>query len=181
MSVTHGPYAEDLTVGTSFTHWRGRTISQADNARWTLATLNTAQGHFNVESMRDYFDGQFDRPIVNGALVLGIAIGLTSEDLSENQLAEVGMDEWSMHRPVFDGDTVFAASEILEVSPAPGRPDGALVRYRINVRNQRQEPVCSLVRVVIVKRRSYWADRDIRYTADHWPLDRSPAPGQENP
>ena len=81
--------------------------------------MNTAQTHWNQEAMRDYLGGRFDRPIVNAAVVLGISVGLTSEDISENIFADVGLDEIRLTTPVFGGDTLSAKSIILETADDP--------------------------------------------------------------
>jgi itaconyl-CoA hydratase len=168
-ATREGSYFESFAVGETFVHRRGRTISQADNARWSLATLNTAQAHYNVESMKTYLDGQFDRPIVNAAIVIAVAVGLTSEDLSENIFADCGLDKIRFERPVFPDDTLRARSTILEHEGPPDEPRFGRLAYRIEVENQRQETVCTMVRTILVKRRSHWQSRDEAYVAASWP------------
>ncbi len=162
-------YFEDFRVGMEFHHPRSRTVSQEENARWSLATMNTAQTHWNHEAMRDYLGGRFDRPIVNAAVVLGISVGLTSEDISENIFADVGLDEIRLTTPVFGGDTLSAKSIILETADNPTMPHSALVRYRISVSNQNGAAVGTLERIVLIKRRSEWQERDAAFAKSHWP------------
>src|SRR6478752_3723431 len=64
---------QDFAVGMAFRHRRGRTLSQEENARWSLQTMNTAQSHWNIESMKTYLDGRFETPIVNAAIVIALA------------------------------------------------------------------------------------------------------------
>src|SRR5262249_13028901 len=83
MSVTGGKsYFEDFAAGMEIRHRRGRTLMQEENARWSLQTLNTAQSHWNNESMKTYLDGRFETPIVNAAIVIALAAGLTSNDMT---------------------------------------------------------------------------------------------------
>jgi itaconyl-CoA hydratase len=164
MSVTRSDsYFENFAVGQKFTHRRGRTLTQYDNLRWTFATMNTAQGHWNSEAIKGYFGGAFSEPIVNGAVVIAVTAGLSSEDIADNCCRDVGMTDIAITTPVFPGDTLWAESEIVETSDADGRPDAGMVRYRVMTRNQRGERVCSFVRTILVKRAAHWRDRDAAF------------------
>lgn len=169
MSTTRtNSYFEDFAVGQEFLHRRGRTFSQDENARYSLSTMNTAQAHWNFEAMKDYFGGKFDRPIMNATLVIAAAIGLTAQDMSENALHEHGIDKVRIPVPCFPGDTVFARSEVIEVADDGSAPDTGKLRYGIELRNQRGELVCSLERMVALKKRADWLDRDAAFAQRMW-------------
>lgn len=136
--------------------------------------MNTAQAHWNHEAMKTYLDGRFDRPIVNAAVVLGIAVGLTSQDISENIFADVGLDAIRLTTPVFGGDTLTARSVILEIGDDPTTPHSGRVRYRISLSNQVKAAVGTLERTVLIKRKSDWQRRDAAFAMKHWP-------GQDRP
>ena len=166
MSVTSdNNYFEDLVVGMEIPHRRGRTLLQDENARWSLQTMNTAQSHWNHESMKTYLDGRFQTPIVNAAIVIALAVGLTSGDMTENIFAEVGLDKIRISTPVFAGDTLTAISTILETTDAATISHSGQVRYRIEAQNQKAEKVLMMERVVLIKRRSHWAERDQKFSA----------------
>jgi itaconyl-CoA hydratase len=169
MSATRNDnYFENFSIGDVLSHRRGRTLYQEDNAHWSLTTLNTAQAHWNIESMKTYLGGQFDRPLLNAAIVLAVAVGLTSQDISENILSNVGIDKVRMHRPTFAGDTLMAKSTIVDMRDSGEDPRSGLIIYSIDVTNQREEQVCSFIRSVLVKKRSYWAPHDEAYANTHW-------------
>ncbi len=153
-------YFEDFTVGTTYDHTRGRTVMEQENTLFTHLTMNTASTHFNRDLMRTYMDGRFRDRLVNGGITLSLVIGLTSQDISENAVADVGLTNVRMHSPVFPGDTLYARSDILEVRAAPGREDLGLVRYAFRGYNDAGEPVTEGERTILVKRRSHWAQRD---------------------
>jgi itaconyl-CoA hydratase len=161
-------YFEDFRIGMEFHHRRSRTLTQEENARWSLVTMNTAQAHWNQEAMKSYLDGRFDRPLVNAAVVLAISVGLTSEDISENIFADVALDAIRLTTPVFGGDTLTARSVILEVADEPATPHSGRVHYRISVSNQAGAVVATLERTVLIKRRCQWQARDADF-ASHWP------------
>jgi itaconyl-CoA hydratase len=163
MSVTRNSYFESFKPGQKYVHRRGRTITQYDNLRWTFATMNTAQGHWNTEAIKDYFGGAFSEPIINGTIVIAVAAGLTSEDIAENCCAELELARITITTPVFPGDTLWSTSEILETADASSRPDAGLLKYAITARNQRDQVVCSFVRTMLVKRATHWLERDAAF------------------
>jgi itaconyl-CoA hydratase len=161
-------YFEDFCVGMEFHHRRSRTLTQEENARWSLVTMNTAQAHWNQEAMKSYLDGRFDRPLVNAAVILAISVGLTSEDISENIFADVALDAIRLTTPVFGGDTLTAKSVILEIADEPAIAHSGRVHYRISVSNQAGAAVATLERTVLIKRRHQWKKRDADFV-NHWP------------
>ena len=173
MSVTGNSYFENFKPGQKYVHRRGRTFTQYDNLRWTFATMNTAQGHWNTEAIKEYFGGAFSEPIVNGAIVIAVAAGLTSEDIAENCCLELELTAITITSPVFPGDTLWSTSEIVETAYAPSRPDAGLLKYVITARNQRDQVVCSFVRTILVKRATHWLERDAAFYHKTPPTDPS--------
>src|SRR5258708_9074303 len=104
---------EDLVVGETIVHPRGRTVSD-EHMIWTNVVLNTAQLHFNQKLCDDSpgttFNGQ---RVVYGGIVFAFVAGLASEETEENAVAQLGYDEGRHLNPVFAGDTLFAESTIL--------------------------------------------------------------------
>ena len=143
----------------AFRHRRGRTLSQEENARWSLQTMNT---------MKTYLDGRFETPIVNAAIVIALAAGLTSGDMTENIFREDGLDAIRITTPVFAGDTLVATSTVLELSDATDVAHSGRVKYRIAVANQTGAPVLTMERSLLIKRRSHWAARDEEFTRLNW-------------
>jgi acyl dehydratase len=148
---------EDFSVGQRMRHARAATIDEVENNYITKQVMNTAQGHWNEEIMTG-------SPLGNGRLVFGlitgsITVGLTSQDTAENALVEIGLDKVRFRKPVHHGDTITAFTEVLAVEDAPDRDDAGLVRFKHWGRNQHREVVCEMERIVLIKRRSHWADR----------------------
>ncbi len=153
-------YFEDFQLGDRFEHRRGRTATDLDNQLLSLLTMNTAQTHFNHANMQAYMDGAFVKPLLNACVVLAICVGLTSQDMSENSLEDLGYDDLALPKPVYSGDTLYAVSEVLQVIGSAKRADAGIVEYLIEARNQRQELVLTVRRTVLVKRRNAWLDKD---------------------
>jgi len=149
-------YFEDFSVGQRMRHFRAATVDEVENNFITKQVMNTAQGHWNEEIMKG-------SPLGDGRLVFGLitgsmTVGLTSQDTAENALAEVGLDKVRFKKPVHHGDTITAYSEVLSTEDSPDHPDAGLVRFKHWGRNQHGDVVCELERMVLIKRRSHWAD-----------------------
>ncbi|ABE36713.1 maoC like domain protein [Paraburkholderia xenovorans LB400] len=144
-------FFEDFTPGRRFAHFRGRTVTEMDNVLLTHLTMNTAQAHFNEESMKDTAFGQ---RLVFGGITASMVIGLASQDTAEQAIAELRLDRLRLQSPVFHGDTLSAYSEVLSATPAPDRADAGVVRFRHWGMNQREQIVCEAERTVLIKRRT---------------------------
>jgi acyl dehydratase len=121
-----GRFFEDFQVGDIYRSRIGRTVTQADNIWFTLLTNNTNQIHFN-EHYAARTD--FGRPLVNSVLTLAIVAGLGVSDTSENGFA-LGWDEITLPNPLFEGDTLYSESEVLDKRESTSRPERGIVKFR---------------------------------------------------
>jgi acyl dehydratase len=90
---------------------------------------------------------------VNGTLVFALAVGMSVRDVSENAIANLEYEKVLHLGPTYHGDTLYAESDILEVTPSATRSDRGVVYLETRARNQRDEVVLSLRRRVLVPRR----------------------------
>lgn len=156
-----GNFFEDFVVGQVYVHDRGRTISEYDNLRITHMTMNTAQSHFNRPYAQQMMGGTFARDmLVMGGCTLSFVVGLTSQDMSEHSLADVGLDDITLEAPVFPGDTLFAESVVVEVRDSD-RVDCGELRYRFTGRNQDGAVIAQGTRAILVRRRPTAADSTV--------------------
>ncbi len=122
-----GRMYEDFEVGAVYRHWPGRTISEADNTWFTLLTMNSHPIHFDA----DYAAGTaFGRPLVNSCLTLSIVVGMSVRDVSQAAIANLGWERVELPAPVFNGDTVYASSTVLEKRVSRSDPSRGIVRVR---------------------------------------------------
>lgn len=148
-------YFENFTVGDVFEHARGKTVTEMDNVLLTHLVMNTAQGHFNEDRMRET---EFGQRIVFGGITTSMVIGLASQDTAENALAELGLDDIRFPNPVFHGDTLYAFSEVLATDDAD-RDDAGIVTFRHWGGNDRGQTVFDGTRRVLLKRAEQWSGR----------------------
>jgi len=146
-----GRVFEDFAVGDAYRHPLGRTITQADNIWMTLLTLNSNPIHFDSALAART---EFGRPLVDSTLTLALATGLSVSDLSQNAI-NLGWDAVRLPHPVFEGDTLYAASEVLEVRPSRSRPHMGIVRVRTTAANQDGAVVIEFERTIMVYRRGH--------------------------
>jgi itaconyl-CoA hydratase len=142
-------YFEDFTVGDVYRHARGKTVTEMDNVLITNLVMNTAQGHFNEDSMSRT---EFGQRITFGGITAAMVIGLASQDTGENAIAELGLDGITFRSPVFHGDTLYAFTEVRGKEDGD-RADGGIVEFAHWGVNQRDEVVFEGVRRVLVRRR----------------------------
>ena len=151
-----GNYFEDFSVGQTFKHWPGRTITDFDDTWFTLMTMNTNPIHFDVHFASQSQHGQC---LVNGLLVISLVTGMTVRDLSENAIANLEYESIRHVAPTFHGDTLYAESNILEVTPSKTKNDRGVVYVETRGVNQKGEVVLTLRRRVLVARRPAGARR----------------------
>jgi acyl dehydratase len=147
-----GRVFEDFSVGDVYEHPLGRTITDVDNSWFTQLTLNTNPIHFDAEYASQL---EFGRPLVNSCFTLALVTGLSVTDLSQHAFANLGWDEVRLPAPVFEGDTLYAESEVLEVRPSRSRPNVGLVRVRTRGYKADGTVVIEFLRSILVYRRGH--------------------------
>jgi len=146
-----GPCFEDFEVGGVLRHPLGRTVTATDNAWFTLLTLNTNSLHFNVHYAAQT---EFGRPLVNSTFTLALVTGLSVSDVSQNAV-NLGWDEIRMPAPVFEGDTIYAQTEILAKRESKSRPNMGIVEIKTTGFRQDGTPVIEFKRTILVYKRGF--------------------------
>lgn len=165
-------YFEDFEVGTLIQHSRGRTMT-SEHIHLTAVLDNTSQVHSNQfmidQNPSQYVGGQL---IIFGGIPFVLCLGLSSPDVGDNSLGDVVYPTGRHTAPLFAGDTVFAATEILAKRDFEGRPDLGLLEARLRGHKfeaaadaasddapagWKKTPIFELERRIAVKRRSHYA------------------------
>src|SRR6202035_723308 len=147
-----GRFFEHFEVGDVYEHALGRTITTADNIWFTLLTQNTAPIHFDHQYAAQT---ELGKPLVNSSLTLALVTGQSVTDVSQNVMANLGWDEVRLPHPVFEGDTVYSRSEVLETRPSRSRPDVGVVTVRTTGFNQAGDAVIAFRRTLLVYKRGH--------------------------
>jgi itaconyl-CoA hydratase len=141
-----GPCAEDFVVGETLRHARGKTVTDFETHTLSQLVMNTSEGHFNTDKMRDT---EFGVAITFGGIVASLLFGLASQDTAEGARSELGIDRIRFQKPVKPGDTIYAESEVLAVDE-----DSGVVTFRHRAIDPDGEAVCAMDRRVALRRRS---------------------------
>ena len=122
-----GRVYEDFEVGDIYPHPLGRTVLPVDNSWFSLLTQNINPIHFD----RAYAaQTEFKQPLVDSTFTLALVTGQSTFDLSFNVMANLGWDEVRLPNPLFEGDTVYSRSEVLEKRESKSRPNVGIVKVK---------------------------------------------------
>src|SRR5678815_4506448 len=138
-----GRFFEDFTVGDVYQHPLGRTVLTVDNSWFTLLTQNTAPIHVDHAYAAQT---EFGRPLVDSTFTLALVTGQSVVDLSQNVFANLGWDEVRLPNPVFEGDTIYSYSEVLEKRESTKRPNVGVVKVKTTGVNQDDKVVIEFKR-----------------------------------
>jgi itaconyl-CoA hydratase len=150
-----GRFFEDFSVGMVLRHPIGRTVTATDNTWFTLLTCNTNPIHFD----RHYSSQtEFGQPLMNSTFTLALVTGLSVADVSQNAV-NLGWEEVRMPAPVFEGDTIYAQTEILSTRESESRPSMGIVGIRTTGFKQDGTVVMEFRRTILVYKRGRGPDR----------------------
>jgi len=148
-TTSDGRFFEDFSVGMVLRHPIGRTVTATDNTWFTLLTCNTNPIHFD----RHYSaQTEFGQPLMNSTFTLALVTGLSVADVSQNAV-NLGWEDVKMPAPVFEGDTIYAQTEILSVRVSASRPSMGVVGIKTTGFKQDGTVVMEFRRTILVYKR----------------------------
>lgn len=153
----YGRHYEDFEVGDVYEHRPGRTITQTDNIWFTNLTMNVHPIHFDDEYGAD---SEFGECIVNSTLTLAIVTGMSVSDISYKAVANLGWDNVKLSNPVFNGDTLYAETEVVSKRESESRDGDGIVTVETRGYKQSDEEVISFERTILVPKRDAGATDD---------------------
>src|SRR6201997_4715005 len=152
-----GRFYEDLEVGMVLRHPLGRTVTQTDNAWFTLLTANSNPIHFDVHYAAQT---EFGKPLVNSTFTLSVVTGLSVADLSQYAI-NLGWDDVRIPAPLFEGDTIYAQTEILSKRESKSRANMGLVEIKTTGFKQDGTVVITFRRTILVYKRGFVPERPV--------------------
>ncbi len=154
-SPASGRCFEDFVVGAIYRHPLGRTITATDNIWFTLLTVNTNPIHFDAHYAAQT---EWGRPLVDSTFTLALITGLSVADLSQYAV-NLGWDEVRLPAPVFEGDTLYAQSEVVGVRESRSRPHMGVVTVRTAGYKHDGTVVIEFKRALLVYKRAHLPER----------------------
>lgn len=145
-----GMYWEDFSIGDTFIS-PSRTITETDVVNFAAFTGDWNPIHTDHEFAKT---APFGQPIAHGLLGLTVASGLGEREriLEGTIIGFLGM-EWKMNAPIFIGDTIRQKRTVEEKRDTKDIQRG-IIKWKVEVLNQKNEVVQEGVRTVMVKRKN---------------------------
>lgn len=147
--TSNGNFFEDFRIGQTIRHATPRTVTAGD-----VAVYNGIFGaRFAVQSADSFAQSiGYPRAPVDDLLVFHVVFGKTVPDISLNAVANLGYADCRFLKPVYPGDTLSAASEVIGLKENSSRKTG-VVYVRSRGFNQHGDCVLDYVRWVMVRKR----------------------------
>ena len=92
---------------------------------------------------------------MDSTFTLALVTGQSTIDLSLNVMANLGWDEVRLPNPLFEGDTVYSRSEVLEKRESKSRPNVGIVKVKTTGFTQEGTVVIEFLRTFMVYRRGH--------------------------
>ncbi|MGB7815891.1 MAG: MaoC family dehydratase [Methylotenera sp.] len=144
--ISAGRFFEDFTLNEVIQHATPRTITAGDCALYIALTGSRNPLHCSEPFAKSL--GYKTTPI-DDLLAFHIAFGKTVPDISVNAVANLGYADVRFLQPAFVGDTLSTSSQVIGLKQNSNGKNG-VVYVRSTAVNQRDEPVLSWVRWVMV-------------------------------
>ena len=98
---------------------------------------------------------EFARPLVDSTFTLALVTGQSVTDVSQNVFANLGWDEVRLPAPVFEGDTIYSRSEVLEKRESRSGPGVGIVGVETSGYNQAGTVVITFGQTVMAYKRDH--------------------------
>jgi 2-methylfumaryl-CoA hydratase len=149
MKTNAGNFFEDFRIGQTIRHATPRTVTVGDVALYTALY----GPRFAVQSSDAFAQAiGYKRSPIDDLLVFHIVFGKTVPDISLNAVANLGYAACRFLSPVYPGDTLSSASEVIGLKENSNRQTG-VVYVRSRGFNQHGDVVLDYVRWVMVRKR----------------------------
>ena len=145
--MKYGRFYEEFSIGNLYKHWPGRTINEADNVWFSLLSQN--QHPIHIDSNYASKTSTNGKCLINGILVMAIAVGQSVVDISGKAIANLGYESVEHLAPTYSGDTIYSVSKILN-KKLTSKGDTGIIFSEIKVTNQNNDIVMTLKRKTLV-------------------------------
>ena len=146
-----GIYFDEAEIGQKIAHKFTRTVTETDNVLFCAITHNPQPLHLDEEYAKKT---EFGQRVFNSMYTASLAIGISVEDTTLGTLVvNLGFGEMKFPNPVFFNDTLRVVTEIKDKRESKSRPDAGIMTFEHQVYNQRNELVCTIIRVALMQKK----------------------------
>ena len=146
-------YFEEVEIGDSL-ETAGRTVTEADIVNFS----NVSWDHFYAHTDSTSLNGTiFDKTVAHGYFILSAAAGLFVSGKKGPVIANYGLENASFFKPVYAGDTItvyLTAKEKINKGVKGRNIPSGVVKWLVEVVNQREEIVCVATILTLVAKKS---------------------------
>ena len=129
-----GRFFEDFEVGDVYEHPLGRTVTTTDNLWFTLLTQNTAPIHVDHAFAAKT---EYGRPLVDSTFTVALRPARAQRMSPRTSSPTSGGMRSGSPAPVFEGDTIYSRSEVIEKRGSRSRPNVGIVRVKTTATTRR--------------------------------------------
>lgn len=146
-------YFEEVEIGDSL-ETAGRTVTEADIVNFSNVSWDHFYAHTDATSLNGTI---FDKTVAHGYFILSAAAGLFVSGKKGPVIANYGLENASFFKPVYAGDTItvyLTAKEKINKGVKGRNIPSGVVKWLVEVVNQRDEIVCVATILTLVAKRS---------------------------
>ncbi len=146
-------YFEEVEVGDSL-ETAGRTVTDADIVNFSNVSWDHFYAHTDATSLNNTI---FDKTVAHGYFILSAAAGLFVSSKKGPVIANYGLENCSFFKPVYAGDTItvyLTAKEKINRGVKGRNIPSGVVKWLVEVINQRDEVVCVATILTLVAKKS---------------------------
>ena len=146
-------YFEEVEVGDSL-ETAGRTVTEADIVNFSNVSWDHFYAHTDATSLNGTI---FDKTVAHGYFILSAAAGLFVSGKKGPVIANYGLENASFFKPVYAGDTItvyLTAKEKINRGVKGRNIPSGVVKWLVEVVNQRDEVVCVATILTLVAKKS---------------------------
>ncbi len=154
-------YFEEVEVGDSL-ETAGRTVTETDIVNFSNVSWDHFYAHTDATSLSGTI---FDEKVAHGYFILSAAAGLFVSGKKGPVIANYGLEECSFFKPVYAGDTItvyLTAKEKINRGVKGRNIPSGVVKWLVEVVNQRDEVVCVATILTLVAKRSPFIDLNVK-------------------
>jgi 2-methylfumaryl-CoA hydratase len=148
-----GRFFEDFRIGDEIRHATPRTLRDGDACLYS-ALYGSRFAPQSAETFARAIG--YPQSPIDDLLAFHMVFGKTVPDVSLNAVANLGYADCRFHKPVYPGDTLSSASEVIGLKENSNGQSG-VVYVRSRGFNQRGETMIEYVRWVMVRKRDFGA------------------------
>lgn len=146
-------FFEEVEVGDSL-ETAGRTVTETDIVNFSNVSWDHFYAHTDATSLSGTI---FDEKVAHGYFILSAAAGLFVSGKKGPVIANYGLEECSFFKPVYAGDTItvyLTAKEKINRGVKGRNIPSGVVKWLVEVVNQRDEVVCVATILTLVAKKS---------------------------